>query len=412
MKKLLQLGFLLLLVLAAYSCQKEDAEAEDPGVSKAFERFQTDNQVILGSGGSETITLSTSGDWTLSSDAPSWLSFSPASGGPGETLVTVTSKQNDTKASRNATVTFKRGRQENQFTIRQRANVVKRVLQYSGRLTLSQQIKYNTASYTLSGITALLAVPPTCIYQDVSNFSCDYEVKECPDRINRYVEREMQGALPPSGSIVLSESCDIHSYYLSVDFDHMDDPAPYRKDTDYYKYTGTIGNIVMPNHPGVTAQADRLWTEAKGNPVTYARKCYEWTAEFLKYERQPGNPLTMSELMESRTGDCSEYATLLVSLLRAKGIPARHVNLKWLGKDLYHAIAEFYIPGYGWIPMDASGKNQYPNYNYFGTYSGKGIILSFNIDILPKIHEFTAAIQSSSQMNVSWGEIDEKLQRF
>lgn len=412
MKKLLQLGFLLLLVLAAYSCQKEDAEAEDPGVSKAFERFQTDNQVILGSGGSETITLSTSGDWTLSSDAPSWLSFSPASGGPGETLVTVTSKQNDTKASRNATVTFKRGRQENQFTIRQRANVVKRVLQYSGRLTLSLKVKYS-ASYTLSGITALLAVPPTCLYQDVSNFSCDYKVKECPDRINRYVEREMQGTLPPSGSIFLSESCDIHSYYLSVDFDHMDDPAPYRKDTDYYKYTGTIGNIVMPNHPGVAAQADLLWTEANGNLVTYARKCYEWTAGFLKYERQPGNPLTMSELMESRTGDCTEYATLLVSLLRAKGIPARHVILKWQGTDIHHARAEFYIPGYGWIPVDAQGLQQFPDQNYFGTYSGKGIIFSFNINILPKSYEFSASVQcnASSQMNVSW-EIDDKLQKF
>lgn len=409
MNKLLQLGFLLLLVLAAYSCQKEDAEAEDPGVSKAFERFQTDNQVILGSGGSETITLSTSGDWTLSSDAPSWLSFSPASGGPGETLVTVTSKQNDTKASRNATVTFKRGRQENQFTIRQRANVVKRVLQYSGRLTLSLKVDYSE-SYTLNWMKALLAVPPTCIYQDVSNFSCDYEVKECPDRINRYVEREMQGTLPPSGSIVLSESCDIHSYYLSVDFDHMDDPAPYRKDTDYYKYTGTIDNIVMPNHPDVVAQADLLWTEAKGDLVIYARKCYEWTADFLEYDNQPSTPLTMSELMERRKGDCTEYATLLVSLLRAKGIPARHVILKWRGLDTYHARAEFYIPGYGWIPVDAQGKDQSPNQNFFGTYSGRGIISSFNINILPKVYEF-AIFHVESNKQVSWELID-KLQKF
>jgi len=109
--------------------------------------------------------------------------------------------------------------------------------------------------------------------------------------------------------------------------------------------------------------------------------------------------------LAKRGGKCADISSVFVALARASGVPAREVFGLRLGKKAeqdmtggYHCWAEFYQPGYGWVPVDPADvrklmlvnkldlkdAKQYRDY-YFGavdTYriaiatGGRGVTLS------------------------------------
>jgi transglutaminase-like putative cysteine protease len=65
------------------------------------------------------------------------------------------------------------------------------------------------------------------------------------------------------------------------------------------------------------------------------------------------------ELLRHRGGKCTDISSVFVALCRAAGVPAREIFGIRLGKkpqeDItgwQHCWAEFYLPGYGWVPAD------------------------------------------------------------
>jgi hypothetical protein len=74
-----------------------------------------------------------------------------------------------------------------------------------------------------------------------------------------------------------------------------------------------------------------------------------------------------SEILKNNGGSCGGLSTVLLSLLRCKNVPARHV-IAWS-----HAWGEFYLENYGWIPVD-------PTFKTFGKVTkGYGLIRSNEI---------------------------------
>lgn len=51
-------------------------------------------------------------------------------------------------------------------------------------------------------------------------------------------------------------------------------------------------------------------------------------------------------------GDCGFFTALFVASCRNIGIPARAVSGITMGTNQWHAWAEFYVPGSGWVPCD------------------------------------------------------------
>jgi transglutaminase-like putative cysteine protease len=108
------------------------------------------------------------------------------------------------------------------------------------------------------------------------------------------------------------------------------------------------------------------------DPVAQGKAIYDWVVENTSYDpniESVGN-VSISNLLESGnlSGRSAEIALLFVGLCRSLGIPARPVfGLRMDSSRLFsslgvsgnlsaaqHCRAEFYTPGYGWIPVDPS----------------------------------------------------------
>ncbi|MCX6348156.1 MAG: transglutaminase [Candidatus Aureabacteria bacterium] len=134
--------------------------------------------------------------------------------------------------------------------------------------------------------------------------------------------------------------------------------GPYDKGSALYRtYTASHGNIV------VTPEIERRAKEIVGkeaNPYRAARRIYDYILKNLPYSFVPH--LTVAVLKKPEAvyahefgcGDCGTQSMYFAALCRAAGIPARSTGGYQLipGHAGAHFWAEFYLPNYGWIPVD------------------------------------------------------------
>jgi hypothetical protein len=109
-------------------------------------------------------------------------------------------------------------------------------------------------------------------------------------------------------------------------------------------------------HPAVAELAARLVAGAADREQQVAR-LVDWVFENLRKDLST-NLTTASQVLDRRTGDCSEHALLFVALARAAGIPAREVSgLVYMGDEVrrfgWHAWAEVDLGG-RWVQVDPS----------------------------------------------------------
>ncbi len=64
-------------------------------------------------------------------------------------------------------------------------------------------------------------------------------------------------------------------------------------------------------------------------------------------------------LLKNLSGKCADISPVFVAMARSVGVPAREILGTRIGKEgdisgAFHCRAEFYLPGYGWVPVDPS----------------------------------------------------------
>lgn len=120
------------------------------------------------------------------------------------------------------------------------------------------------------------------------------------------------------------------------------------------------GTRLGPIDGEVKKLADKI-TEGKTGALEKAKAIYDWTCEntFRDPDTRGCGPGNVCTLLLRPGGKCADIHSVFVSLARAAGVPAREVFGLRQGKEgatdistWQHCWAEFYLPGYGWVPVD------------------------------------------------------------
>jgi transglutaminase-like putative cysteine protease len=127
---------------------------------------------------------------------------------------------------------------------------------------------------------------------------------------------------------------------------------------DYTEYLAPTS--MGPTDGEVKRLADSI-TKGKKTVLAKAQAIYDWTVENMY--RDPGTrgcgTGDVCQLLKKPGGKCTDISSMFVALARAAGVPSREVFGLRLSKKAeddvtgwQHCWAEFFLPGYGWVPVD------------------------------------------------------------
>lgn len=133
-------------------------------------------------------------------------------------------------------------------------------------------------------------------------------------------------------------------------------PAEIRK-----RYLQDATKYVL-DHPSIA----RHLKAALGNerrPYHMVREIVRYIGENMEYELAGGWNIAPT-VIDRGSGSCSEYTFVLIAMCRAAGIPARYTGAMVIRGDdastdeVFHRWAEVWLPGYGWVPVDADAADR------------------------------------------------------
>ena len=238
----------------------------------------------------------------------------------------------------------------------------------------------------------------------------------------------------------LSEDLEIEIVFSYTHFEHRfiidsSKVGMYDKESEIYqKYTKSTGNTEITQ--AIRQKAEEI-VQGETNPCLAARKIYDYIVNNIDYSFVPHYLLfPRTNLTEAqyvhlyKRGDCGSQSIYFSALCRSLGIPARATGGFQLfsGEFGTHFWAEFYLPNYGWIPVDTSGaqlalyvndlssedRQTFIDY-YFGSQDAMRCIVQKDIDT-PLIPEpeglvlFPGALQApTTEYSLPTGEIVEIL---
>jgi transglutaminase-like putative cysteine protease len=218
------------------------------------------------------------------------------------------------------------------------------------------------------------------------------------------------GKYPEKPSYQVNIKARIISYEIHTTIDSSN-IKPYDKTSKEYELYTKSGHTIH-----ITPKVKELAKTAIGNetnPYLQAQKILTFVNKKIRYEQNMNRGLDhlfSSSIIDERSGEelfigaCSHYSALFVGLCRSEGIPARCVygRVGWVPflnegtSTMYseldtvltddgfagaqhhgmgpHMWAEFYLPDYGWIPVD-------PTAGQFGQLKNNKVIMTKGRDI-------------------------------
>ena len=115
-----------------------------------------------------------------------------------------------------------------------------------------------------------------------------------------------------------------------------------------------------------------------------------WVNNNVEYDLSTVSPeqLPATWVIANKRGVCTEYSSLLISLLRSLGIPAREVSgFAYTESELFsrgwefHSWVEVFFPEFGWVPFD-------PTYGQYGFVDAGHVQLGLTHEGAPRMNSF------------------------
>jgi transglutaminase-like putative cysteine protease len=144
---------------------------------------------------------------------------------------------------------------------------------------------------------------------------------------------------------------------------------------------------------GTIAELSRQQTAGDTTPLEKARHIYDYVVATMRYDKT-GEGWGRGDAVwacTSKHGNCTDFHSLFIGMMRSAGIPARFE----IGFPLpegksegdipgYHCWAEFYLNGAGWIPVDASEawKNPAKRDYFFGAHDDNRVFFTYGRDLV------------------------------
>lgn len=227
-------------------------------------------------------------------------------------------------------------------------------------------------------LSILIPIPQSNAYQTVHNVDYDgATVCHTEGEADTYARFQFNNVA--EDSVVVGVRTVVTHHVINTDFSQIDPNVPYNTSSfEYQLYTGaTPDGYVDPHNSTIVHIADSIWNIAD-DPVNYALHCYDYVAYNYDYL----NPYTgihpLNQILSDGGGDCGNLSSIFISLLRCKGIPARHV-VAFFSDGGCHVWAEFKTGGSEWIPVDVTYHRSDPYGNYFGRYNYNAIVVGFDV---------------------------------
>jgi len=143
---------------------------------------------------------------------------------------------------------------------------------------------------------------------------------------------------------------------------------------------------------GTIAELAKEHTAGAATPIEKARQIYNYVVATMRYDKS-GEGWGRGDAIwacTAKRGNCTDFHSLFIGMMRASGIPARFE----IGFPLpegksegdipgYHCWAEFFVNGIGWIPVDASEawKNPAKRDYFFGAHDTNRVFFTYGRDI-------------------------------
>ena len=327
-------------------------------------------------GGKDKVRVLSSSNWTLSCDEP-WLNISPSSGTGVNAGIVVSTQPNDRTGDRQAVIRFESEEGSKELTIVQHGNIFYSTTLRTRRLSHTFRFNYDTGD-NITKLIVMLPYAETDQYQTIRESEYgDATLATSPEGV-KYLYYSGKSNFPPSGSNIIQHDFTVDFQVLQTDFSNIiHHDIPYDTDQEWYKrYTGKSteadgSQMVDPTHSWVVNNANALWAESGEDVVEYARRCYEFVANTFTYGIYDGDN-SVNAIIGRMSGDCGNQHAIWLSLMRAKGVPARPLVM-YSPDDFTHVRAEFCVAGYGWIPVDVTYHQG--GGDYFGRFTDDNLVV-------------------------------------
>jgi transglutaminase-like putative cysteine protease len=246
-----------------------------------------------------------------------------------------------------------------------------------------------------SGLVRLwIPLPQADGYQDVSNLHIDSVVAHSQGRDPEYKDSfAVFKPTPPQAA----SGFDVTLRFLATRREHkvalngpmINTSAASTPDPMLQRYLEP-DKLVPLN--GMIAELAREHTAGDTTQLEKARHIYEYVVATMRYDKS-GEGWGRGDAVwacTSKRGNCTDFHSLFIGMMRSSGIPARFE----IGFPLpegktegdisgYHCWAEFYLNGVGWVPVDASEAWQNPAKHdyFFGAHDVNRVFFTYGRDI-------------------------------